>query len=425
MTDPLVLFRAIHIAATVLASGTVAFAVFVAEPAARTAGAVSIDSLRGQLNVTVWCALAVGAIAEAAWLIWLSADIYGAPVIAVCLHGGVWTVFTDTRFGLVSAIRLGLAAVLAVLILWPAARLLQFVAAAGLIGLLAFVGHAGATPGMAGTIHLASDMVHLLAAGGWLGGLPALALVFAHTRRADNSGSRQFAIGVTRRFSRLGAICVGALLISGIVNSCNLLNGPRDLVATDYGRLIFMKIGLFIAMLGIAATNRFHFTPQLPSARALYALQRNSLAETGLGLVVLLFVGALGTLSPSGHAHSINADVPPDAVFVHIHTADAMAEVAVSAGRIGEANAHIRILRDDFSEYPTSSVELTLEPPGAGRKIARAAARLPDGTWEVNGLELPQAGVWTVRLIIANGDGRPLVLDAPIVIESGQTAPHS
>ncbi len=35
MTDPLILFRAVHIAATVLASGTVAFIVLVAEPAAR------------------------------------------------------------------------------------------------------------------------------------------------------------------------------------------------------------------------------------------------------------------------------------------------------------------------------------------------------------------------------------------------------
>ena len=425
MTDPLVLFRAVHIVATVLACGTVAFAVLVAEPAARRAGNVSIGGLRRRFNTMVWCALIIAVVAEAAWLIWLSADIYGAPVLVVCLHGGVWTVLTDTRFGLVSTIRLGLAAVLAVLIIWPAARLLQLLAAAGLIGLLALVGHAGATPGLAGNIHLASDVVHLLAAGGWLGGLPALTLVFARARRTDDAGWGKLAVDVTRRFSWLGIICVAALPVTGIVNSWNLLNGPRDLIATNYGRLILMKIGLFVAMLGIAAANRFHFTPQLPSARALHALQRNSLAETGIGLVVLLLVGALGTLSPSGHAHSTNADVPPDAAFVHIHTSEAMAEVTITPGRIGEANAHIRVLRDDFSEYPTRSVELRLEPPAGGRKIARAAARLPDGTWEVNGLELPQPGVWTVRVVIPGDNGAPIVLDAPIVIEPGKAAPNS
>ena len=58
-----------------------------------------------------------------------------------------------------------LALLLAVLMPWPATRLLQLAAAAGLIGLIALIGHAGATPGTAGHIHLASDVVHLLAAG--------------------------------------------------------------------------------------------------------------------------------------------------------------------------------------------------------------------------------------------------------------------
>ena len=414
MTDPLILFRAVHYAATVLACGTVTFMVLVAEPAARSVPAVSIGGLRRRLNVMIWGALAVAVLAQACWLVWLSSEISGTPVVAVCLHGGVWTVLTDTRFGLVSTIRLGLAALLAVLVLWPASRLLQLVAGAALIALVALIGHAGATTGTAGDIHLAADMVHLLAAAGWLGGLPALALLFAQARR--ESAWDDFAIGVTRRFSWLGALCVGALLASGIVNSWNLLNGPSDLITTDYGRLVLLKIGLFVAMVGIAAANWFHFTPQLPAISALRALQRNSLAETALGLCVLLFVGALGTLSPSGHAHSTTANVPSNAAFVHIHTSEAMAEVTIEPGSVGTAYALIRVLREDFSEYPATSIELTLDPPKGGPKIARAAAHLPDGNWQVNALDLTQAGVWTVRVIIPTDRSAPIVLDALIVI---------
>ena len=420
MIDPLILFRAVHIAATVLTSGTVAFMVLVAEPAFRVAAAgpvVGFVELRRRCNLTVWVAVAVAILSGAAWLVWLSADIYGAPVIAVCLHGGVWSVLTDTRFGLVSTVRLALAVLLAALIARPATRLLQIAAAAGLIGLVAFVGHAGATPGTAGDIHLASDIVHLLAAGAWLGGLPALAMLLARARRTDDPAGRGVAVHAIRRFSWLGIACVVALLASGIINSWNLLGGPRDLVTSDYGRLVLLKIGLFVAMVGIAAANRFHFTPRLPAAGALRALERNSLAEIGLGLCVMLFVGALGTLSPSGHTHSTNADVPPDAAFVHIHTSEAMAEVTIEPGRIGTANAHMRVLRDDFSEFPAKSVELTLDPPVAGPRIARAAAHLPDGTWEVNALDLGQPGVWTVRVIVPGADGKPIVLDAPIVID--------
>ena len=421
MIDPLILTRAVHLAATVLAAGTVCFMVLVAEPAARAVRApADYGALRRRLTWVVWIALALAVLSGLAWLVWLSADIYGASIIEVCLHGGVWSVLTDTRFGLVWTARLGLAVLLAALIPWPTTRLLQLAAGAGLIALIALIGHAGATPGPAGSVHVASDMVHLLAAGAWLGGLPALAMLLARARVADDAAWRSLAVGAARRFSRLGIMSVAALLASGIIDSWNLLGAPRDLVTTDYGRLVLLKIGLLFVMVGIAAANRFHFTPRLPAAGALRALQRNSLAETGLGLCVLLFVGALGTLSPSGHAHRTSADVPRDAAFVHIHTSEAMAEVTIEPGRAGAANAHIRILREDFSEFPARSVEFTLDPPATGPKIARRAAHLPDGTWEVNALDLSQPGIWNVRVIIPADRGAPIVLDAPIVIEPKQ-----
>ncbi|HZL40235.1 MAG TPA: copper homeostasis membrane protein CopD [Pseudolabrys sp.] len=407
MIDPLILARSIHMAATVLAAGTVAFMALV----------VDLPALRRQLTLLVWIALAVAILSGLAWLVWLAADIYGAPIIEVCLHGGVWSVLIETRFGLIWIARLGLAILLGALMLWPAARLLQLAAAACLLGLIALIGHAGATPGTAGQIHLASDIVHLLAAGAWVGALPALAMLLGHVRHADNPDWDGYAVTATRRFSLLGMISVSALLASGVINSWNLLGGPRDLVTTDYGRLVLLKIGLFVAMVGIAAANRLHLTPQLPAAGALKALRRNSLAEFGLGLCALLFVGALGTLSPSGHAHSISTPVPSDAAFAHIHTSEAMVEITIEPGQTGPANAAIRVLRDDFSEFPAKTVQLTLEAPGAGGKITRNAAHLPDGTWQVNAVDLAQAGIWTVRLTIAPQAGPPIVLDAPIEIE--------
>lgn len=408
MLDPLILARGIHLAATVLAAGTVAFMALVAD----------LPALRGDLRVLVWAALAVAILSGLVWLVWLSADIYGAPIIEVCLHGGVWSVLIETRFGLVWIARLGLALLLGVLMLWPATRLLQLAVAACLLGLIALIGHAGATPGTAGQIHLLSDMVHLLAAGAWLGTLPALAMLLARARHADNTTWGDYAVAATRRFSLLGTISVIALLASGLINSWNLLGGPRDLVTTDYGRLLLLKVGLFAAMVYIAAANRFHITPRLPAADALRALAGNSMAETGIGLCVLLIVGVLGAMSPSGHAHDTSAQIPPDAAFVHIHSDEAMAEVTIEPGRAGHANAIIRILREDFSEFPAKGVQLTLEAPAAaGNKIARSAAHLPDGTWLVNAVDLSQAGVWTARVTIAPAAGPSIVLDAPIVIE--------
>ena len=418
MIDPLIITRGIHMAATVLAAGTVTFLALMARPAFGPAKfPADFSILRRQLTWLTWGTLAVAILSGVAWLTLLASDIYGASIVQVCLHGGIWSVLSDTRFGLVSTIRLALALLLAGLMFSPSLRLLQMVAGVTLLVLIALIGHAGATPGTAGDIHLISDMVHLLAAGGWVGALPALAMMLSMAHRRGDADWGAYAVVVTRRFSSIGVVCVGALLASGIINSWNLLGGPRDLVMTDYGRLVFLKIVLFIAMVGIAAANRFHFTPLLPAPAALKALRRNAIAETELGLCVLLFVGALGTLSPSGHAHSTNTPVPADAAFVHIHTNEAMAEVTLAPGRVGQANATIRVLREDFSEYPAKDVQLALEASDSGARFLRNAAHLPDGTWQVNAVDLTHAGVWTVRVTVTPEVGAPIVLDAPIEID--------
>lgn len=416
MNDPLIVMRSLHIAASALAAGTVVFMVLVAEPVLHARAAAGVVTLRRRWNAMVWIALGVAILTGFGWLALLAADIYGAPVIAVCLHGGAWSVLTGTRFGLVWTLRLGLAIALGLLLLAPATRaalllqrLAQLLAAAALIGLLAFVGHAGAAPGTISEIHLASDIAHLLSAGAWLGSLPALALLFAQARRA------------AARYSLFGMLAVAAILVSGLINSWLLLSGPRDLIVTDYGRLVALKAVLFAAMVGIASVNRFYLTPRLSAPGALRALTRNSLTETGLGLCVIVFVGALGTMQPTSHVHVGPPDIPADAAFTHIHTEEAMADVTIDPGRAGWINATIRVLREDLTQYPAKSVTLALDPPGANsRSTARVAAHLPDGSWQVDAIELSQRGIWTVRVIITGERGAQIVLDAPIVIEQGK-----
>jgi putative copper resistance protein D len=417
IADPLILVRSVHFAAILLAGGTIGLIVLVAEPAGTKARADFV-TLRHQLTFLIWLALAVAILSGAAWLVLLASDILGASVAEVCLHGGAWPVLFDTRFGQVWCARSALALLLGLLILRPATRGFQLAAAAALVALPALIGHAGATPGIAGDTHLVSDMVHLLAAGAWLGGLPAFALLLWHTHRRAEATWDDFATQATRRFSVVGILSVSALLVSGLINSSNLLSGPRDLVTTDYGRLITLKIGLFVAMVAVAAVNRFYLTPRLPEPAAFRGLQRNSLAEVCLGLCVLLFVGILGTLPPAAHVHPTPADIPPDAAFVHIHAPEAMADVTIDPGRTGRAEVTIRISREDFSRFPAKEVRLALDPPTSGSQtLERAATKQPDGTWMVSGIALAEPGIWTVRVIVTPDGGKPIPLDAPIVIE--------
>jgi putative copper resistance protein D len=414
LSDPLVLARAIHFAATLLAAGTVIFAAMTAPVLPADAAAATFS--RRCRRLIGW-ALGIAVISGIGWFALVSAGILGKPVSDMTLHGAA-AVASGTHFGLVCIARLALALLIALLLMLHAARRWQVGAACLFVALLAFCGHAGAQPGVAGDIHLVADIGHLIAASAWLGALPALALLLATARRRDDTAWRAAAVQTTARFSRLGAACVAILLTSGIIASANLLGGPRDLIDSDYGRLLSLKIVLFLAMVAVAAANRFRLTPRLPRADAIAALVRNSLAETVLGLGVIAAVAALGTMVPGGHAaHHAASTIPDSAAFVHLHMPEVMADVTVDPGRTGRARATIRVMREDASLYPTDSVKFALDPPGAPANSApHMAKRGADGTWTVDNLALSRAGVWTVRVIVGTDVATPAVLDGPIVI---------
>lgn len=420
MIEPLILARSVHFAMSLIACGTVSFVVLVAEPANALPSA-DLAKLRRHWNELIWIALLGAVLSGAVWLALLAAAILGTTLLDASVHGGAWTVLTDTRFGNVAIVRAALALLLALLLHWPRTRWLQLGAATAFVAAIAWIGHAGATPGPAGDVHVAADVLHLLAAAGWLGGLPALAVVLAQARRADRPPWRELAALATARFSWLGVACVGSLAASGAVNSWFLLGGVGDLIATDYGRLLLIKIGLFVVMVAIAAVNRFHLTPYLPASGALRALQRNSLTETALGLGVLMIVGALGTMTPTAHRHAAPPDIPPDAAFVHIHSTEAMADVTIEPGRAGRTRALIRLMREDFSEFSANAVRVALDPPApATGTLQRNAVSMPDGTWQVDALDLGMPGIWTIRVIVTPATGPHIVLDAPVIIDQAK-----
>src|SRR5207302_7309819 len=80
--------------------------------------------------------------------------------------------------------------------------------AACLIASLAWSGHGGAGSGPLGEVQLAADALHLVGAGGWIGGLPPLLLLLAFARRTDAA----MAAAAARRFARFALVSVGVLV---------------------------------------------------------------------------------------------------------------------------------------------------------------------------------------------------------------------
>ena len=126
----------------------------------------------------------------------------------------------------------------------------------------------------------------------------------------------------TLRFSTLGIVSVATLLLTGIVNTWYLAGSIPALTETEYGRLLLIKIALFLAMVGIAAVNWSRLTPRLvqkadavAAQNARRQLRRNAAIEASMGAVIIAIVAALGTLPPASHAHhhAIDGAIPADA----------------------------------------------------------------------------------------------------------------
>jgi putative copper resistance protein D len=184
----------------------------------------------------------------------------------------------------------------------PAILVLSFL----LLVSLGWVGHAAEGQGMVRLVHQINQMVHLLAAGLWLGGLVPLAWLLA---RAQPPGVAWMSVArdVVPRFSQMGYAAVALLAATGALNTLLLVGSTQALVGTPYGRLLGLKILLFLAMVAVAVFNRFRLLPRLrreaqASAEAA-ALARSVLCEQGLGFAILIVVSVLGTWPPAIHHH--------------------------------------------------------------------------------------------------------------------------
>ncbi len=162
----------------------------------------------------------------------------GMPLSAV-LHGPVvGIVLTQTRFGEDWALRGALVILLAIcLAIQGLTRKhvtgwIGLLAAAAFIAALAWAGHGAAAEDVPfDAIHLPADILHLLAAGAWLGALLPLVLLLAQARGDGSPEAVTVARVTTSRFSNLGMLSVGTLLATGLVNTWFLSGSVPALLA--------------------------------------------------------------------------------------------------------------------------------------------------------------------------------------------------
>jgi putative copper resistance protein D len=309
MSGLLAATRAVNFACALLVFGEIVFALLVARPAWRDAGAGGPDRDRVERRIGVMAAtaLVLGLLSSVLWLALEVPLMSGEPFHEAMQGPTLSIVLGETWFGRVWMARTLLALAL---LAWIAfgrrgswVSPLTLLLAAAHVAAPALAGHAAGGQGVEGVSRIGIDMAHLMAAGAWLGALPGLALVLAAARESGAPAAFDTATRAAQRFSALGVVSVSVLLATGIANTAYLVRSVAALTTTEYGSLLLAKLALVALMLALAAVNRWWLTPRVAmrDVRSVGMLAASAALETLAGLGVVAIVGVLGITVPAMH----------------------------------------------------------------------------------------------------------------------------
>lgn len=372
----------------------------------------------------IWAERRLRRLAKGALLLALAGNVVALLVQAAAAAGsarlgaGLATTLTETRYGRLWLLRLGLLAAYAVALAVAVRWRRRSTAAVGLLlaGALplpfSLISHASAqTVGRATAI--AVDVVHLLGAAVWTGGLFVLAGALLPTLRRLPPAQRRVVLArAVPRFSAVALVAWGALALTGLYSAWLQVGNLDGLRETAYGRSLTIKLLLLAPLLLLGAVNLLvvgRGVRREPDAahreRAGTAWGRRFAltvgAEVGLVVVVLLVVGRLIGQPPAREELAQSAPRAID-VPLALDTGGAVrpATLAISPGAAGPNDYRLAIGGDPLPTETEALLRLDLPSLNVAEPKELALARGDDNAFAASGAELGVAGDWTVELVL-------------------------
>ena len=393
--------------------GAVTFHLLVSRPVlSGHDAAVLIPSLTGSLSRLVAIAGGVLLAASVAQMAVQASVVFESSLLAV-FGGPVWDVLFDTEWGRLWLWRvaLGAAAAVAVIAGWRRGDNLALVipgAALGAGALLAI----SLTSHAAGTVNVQTeatlnDFVHLVAVAVWVGGLVALILAVRFVMKSwDGSERRKILSALVRRFSLVAGLSVAVIVLTGIYSAWAQVVTVEAL-QVPYGRVLGVKVAVFVALLLIAAANLVWVRPRLRAGGNASAwLKRLVAAEVVLAAIVLLAVGLLTSLEPARQVASREGIGVESGLNFEEVTEGTRVTLQVDPGQVGlntvrtsladmagapitnatDVRVRLSYLDADFGETPYSATEV-----GAGE-------------FALDDQLISLAGAWQAEVVVQRPD---------------------
>lgn len=253
------------------------------------------DARRRAATIGLWSALALGLVA----LLRLYAQTYAMHGAGSALDPGrIGMILARTSWGTAWMIQMaGGALGIAGFLLarrgkgagWPLAAL----AVLALAVTPALSGHAAAAPRWTSAA-IAADAVHVIGAGGWLGGLLMLLAAGIPAAMRLGEGERGPAIAdLVNAFSPTALIFAGAAGATGVFAGWLHIGELSALWRSDYGRTLLLKLGILSVVAGTGAYNWLRVRPALGDLEGARRIRRSSAVELAVGVLVLAVTAVL------------------------------------------------------------------------------------------------------------------------------------
>lgn len=216
----------------------------------------------------------------------------------------IWKAVLNTTFGQVWQWQLVLST-LALLMLFIHQRYIRniglLIIATLMLTFHALIGHSAMFTGTEAIIYKVNQIVHLISAAYWFGGLWPFVVCLQFLRNKDElaDGMIKPIIATMKKFSLFGHIAVFLVIVSGVISAIMLIPGwPITQLSSEYQSMLWLKIAFVGVMLGLAMINRYVLVPHIRRKNNFQWLLINSWFELLLGTVVIFTVAIFAINSP-------------------------------------------------------------------------------------------------------------------------------
>jgi len=246
-----------------------------------------------------------------------------------------------------------------------------------------------------------SDVLHVLAASVWVGGIACLLLALpAATRQLASPERSRLLLATLVRFSPMALAAVIVIAATGVVQAYIDVRSFNALFHSTYGTLIIIKIVLLLCLICLGWVNRERVIPALervvgaggPPGESGILARRTMRGELALMLCVFGVTAALITYAPP-----IDASSGPFSTNTTLGPAEL--EMTVEPARVGLNTIHIYLINASTGTQFTATKEfvarallpakgigplpLQATPAGPGHYIVSSAVLSPGGAWHI------------------------------------------